>query len=1018
MALHPKIYRRNEGEISDTLIVLIHGLGAPDTTWTNGGFSWIDLLLTDVNIPNIDVAYITYDTAHLSSSILQVVGVKSLKVGFFKKISVNKGPFTSIKTLSQELKRELNTNRVKEYKRIILVGHSMGGLIGIRYLLEEVEHKESHNIKGFVSLATPYNGSSKALYAALIKNLNQHAQIPSLEPNSDFLDDTIRLWQKHLYDINTSYKFFFGTDDTIVTEKSAIPHIVSSKWTGGVPLPGDHSSILHVESHQSTSYVPISEFIKEIIEKEDIEKKKKLHNLKLHSKARCFARWQASGLTKYQAEQFSQQVQYDYAYLEPSKDSPISIIVGEFGIGKSLVADLMFQKLLENIEENLDLPFPIFLKASTDIADFQKYIEKIMFDNMESTEEIHIIIDGMDEVNASLASKILEGVRISTGIWGNLRVVMTSRPIAIFSQLAENKIINKLSQQKSMEIISCLLEQELDVGLISTWPETVKDAISRPLFAILLGTYLKKSDMMVPNSTGDLLVHLMGSSLSNTHINNENSRKLLKHLALLSTDRGNVPIHKNEVTTPDELKPLLDSRLVMERDGLVSFSLPILSQWFAALALADELKSIDDILSQNKMIEYWKYPLIIFITLFNYEKTSKVLPRIVESNPAFASILVHESIASWGLSEDVAPPPVLECGQRIRESMQSWVNGIGSLADNIAPVDSNNNVLPIGVSTDNGGLTASWYSGYKEISEVTDLIGLWQNIDRREWPSIRFARPGKSSNWAWRWTIDELKEKLSTLIKNKALPICSDAIYKETMWLIALTILNKGTLYSKGISLDEIEIVLQERYEDIPNLLIQHNYYDLTLFKEYVSKLKESGISILDSPWPESDLDEYSRGWIWDPYSPERLLERTKSIYEHAIKDYKQLVEVLFPTMKTRLKKYVLFPCVLTGNLEIPIQTNSYNCSPSLDWYLEPLLQHEDSRVEITLNDIDTSKYSFDSTHLERIYCEIKRLRPHSAEWISANQTSQILEVYGATPVTDIVYKWIQSDLKSVYWVK
>jgi pimeloyl-ACP methyl ester carboxylesterase len=133
LALYLKVHNKIENEISDSLVVLIHGLGAPNTTWISNEISWIDLLLNDTNLTSIDVANVTYDTAHLSLGILQAMGIKSLKLSFFNKISVSKGPFTTIETLSQELKRELNTNKVKEYKRIILVGHSMGGLIGIRY---------------------------------------------------------------------------------------------------------------------------------------------------------------------------------------------------------------------------------------------------------------------------------------------------------------------------------------------------------------------------------------------------------------------------------------------------------------------------------------------------------------------------------------------------------------------------------------------------------------------------------------------------------------------------------------------------------------------------------------------------------------------------------------------------------------------------------------------------------------------------------------------------------------------
>lgn len=275
MALNLFLHTKNETP-SDNLVILIHGLGASDNTWVQDGVSWVGLFSSDETLKNLDVAEVTYDTVHLANGLLALMGVKKIKLGLFKSFSVGKGPCTSIDILARELKREIDSKKIKQYKNVILIGHSMGGLVAIRYILEESENNQHHNIIGMISLSTPYNGSSFALYSQLIKSINTHAQVPSLEPNSKFLDETIRLWQKHLDRLNINFKFYFGTEDTIVPENSAIPHIISSKWTGGIPLPGDHSSILKVKDHGSTNYFHISEAVKEIFERAITIKKKML----------------------------------------------------------------------------------------------------------------------------------------------------------------------------------------------------------------------------------------------------------------------------------------------------------------------------------------------------------------------------------------------------------------------------------------------------------------------------------------------------------------------------------------------------------------------------------------------------------------------------------------------------------------------------------------------------------------------------------------------------------------------
>ena len=58
MALTLSLYRKHNSEVGKTLIVFIHGLGAPDTTWNKGKETWKDLVLNDPNLFQIDVAVV------------------------------------------------------------------------------------------------------------------------------------------------------------------------------------------------------------------------------------------------------------------------------------------------------------------------------------------------------------------------------------------------------------------------------------------------------------------------------------------------------------------------------------------------------------------------------------------------------------------------------------------------------------------------------------------------------------------------------------------------------------------------------------------------------------------------------------------------------------------------------------------------------------------------------------------------------------------------------------------------
>jgi predicted esterase len=1024
MALTLTYYPKHKEKQGEILVILIHGLGAADNTWINEETDWINLLLTDPDLPNIDVAMARYDTAHVAFGLLSKLNIKTLKIGTFKKISISQGPFTDIKTLAQELKRELSTKRAQRYKKIIIVGHSMGGLIGIRYILEEIEHNQPLRVKGFISLATPFNGATLAFYNDLFKKIHKHAQIPSLTPNSIFLDDTIRLWKKHEDKLEIDYSFCFGTQDTIVTPESALPHVMSSKWRDSIPLPGDHSTILYAKDHEAPVYKVVSESIQRVLE-EDLQLKKKRQQIldeeECLLKARCLSRWQATGLSREKAIKVFSSIDYDFQDIEPSKQRPLSLVVGDFGAGKSLVADLIYQKWINEARENEDLNIPIYLKASPDISNLKDYIEKIIHQNQGSKEKgVSIIIDGLDEVNASIALQILDEARIIVEAWEGSKILLMSRPMPILLELKETIKLPNLKEDKALELVSMIAERDINIGEIFSWPEVIKDAIKRPLFAILLGLYLMDENFKSPRSTGDLLTHLIQKSISRMGINDEKTKTLLEHLAVLSTDRGNVPVSKHEIGTSEDIALLINTKLVIENNGLLSFALPIFSQWFAAQAILTGVKDITDLTTDLATMEYWKYPLVIFVSFYNHKQVEEKFNKIVEANPAFAAEIVEEGLARWGLSDDIVPPPALESGKRIHTAMKSWIVGIGPLAQLIAPLNKDGNILPLGVSVKGGSIVTSWYRGNKvnqDIMQLPNEIHPFNLNSLRDWPEIRSARPGKHSTWAWRWSLEELQEKLSKLLQKRLLPINSGPILKEELWEFSLKIMKKGSLYNGKLPIDPIYKTIIDLSEETNHVVINNRVYNLLALKREISLMKESGVEFITNPWPGPDLEDNKRRWVWSQYSRERLQYTTSVIYFNAIIAYIQIVEELFPNLKNRLLKYSTFPAIFRGSLFFIPKDDDDSGKPVLSWYLDPLPKDQSIQVLIEISERD-EKDSLVESDLKNLFDKLRTLRPESAGWISAQRCEEVLDIFHPTPVREIVYDWLWNDLKKISWVK
>ncbi|PWK13837.1 esterase/lipase family protein [Tumebacillus permanentifrigoris] len=254
---------RTQEKKGRALAVLLHGLGAPET-WAE----WEPLLAQDPQLADVDVALARYDTAHLVNGLFGgITGVLKL---FKREVTLSREQVTDIATLALELKRELDSREYRHYDKIVLIGHSMGGLVGIHYLLQEIENNVPLRVGGYISLATPFNGAALAQYNKLLEWVNHNVQIQELRPNHKFLDDTIRLWMKHhaVPVMNSvQFRFCYGQTDEIVEATSAIPHVVASRWTGSTPLPGDHGGILSVaDGQQSLAYIQVRDHILDVVD--------------------------------------------------------------------------------------------------------------------------------------------------------------------------------------------------------------------------------------------------------------------------------------------------------------------------------------------------------------------------------------------------------------------------------------------------------------------------------------------------------------------------------------------------------------------------------------------------------------------------------------------------------------------------------------------------------------------------------------------------------------------------------
>ncbi|RDC48452.1 hypothetical protein DVA85_28850, partial [Acinetobacter sp. RIT592] len=230
-----------------SILIFIHGFTSSNETWINSSEkSFPEMLLKEEDIKdNFDMAYFNYFT----------------KLSDFHKTRFSKGVFRSIfkgtsnikknigiKSLSDHLKSAIDIY-CHDYENIILVAHSMGGLISKSYILEELELNKQTNVKLFISLAVPHKGSDWANIGEKLFKSNK--QIIDLNPQSEFLDKINNNWVQSK-DTLPKTVYYYGQYDDIVEEISAVSYQVEKQLK--VACNNDHFNICKPESEDSIVY--------------------------------------------------------------------------------------------------------------------------------------------------------------------------------------------------------------------------------------------------------------------------------------------------------------------------------------------------------------------------------------------------------------------------------------------------------------------------------------------------------------------------------------------------------------------------------------------------------------------------------------------------------------------------------------------------------------------------------------------------------------------------------------------
>lgn len=230
-------------------VVFVHGFTGGDSTWKNSnGERFKDLLLTESDLSEVfDMVEFDYYSKITDIFHADVIQKAISLFGFRPKVRYNR----PIKNLADELRSFIQLN-LDNHEGVVLIGHSMGGLICKEVILSHVRG-EGPEILGYASIAVPHKGSLDSMLFALI-NINSKELVPLNSYNSDLNNR----WVDRKNTLPESV-YIIGQHDQYVPESSGLPF--NSKFLN---IPHDHNSICKPDSKTDSAYKAIQKFLKKI----------------------------------------------------------------------------------------------------------------------------------------------------------------------------------------------------------------------------------------------------------------------------------------------------------------------------------------------------------------------------------------------------------------------------------------------------------------------------------------------------------------------------------------------------------------------------------------------------------------------------------------------------------------------------------------------------------------------------------------------------------------------------------
>ncbi|WP_416959513.1 hypothetical protein [Streptomyces sp. Agncl-13] len=708
------------------------------------------------------------------------------------------------------------------------------------------------------------------------------------------------------------------------------------------------------------------------------------------------------------------------------------VLVAPMGAGKTEEAWCWFEAGLQQAYDDDAVDIPVWLEAYEAARGLEDAVRARLGKDPQS--RCRVVVNDLDHVDPPLARRLVADARQLVEVWPHVAVVATAQP-GLDLASAEVIEIEPWPTRRGVELVQVALGSEPPRQIWT--PETI-ELVQRPLTALALAARL------AAGRTADVSRLQLLQDLPQTIIANRRPAAAsptvwdaLARLAILILQaRG--PVRAAALGNQANVWQLTDTGLVVERDGRLSFALPVFEQHFGAQAIATEAFGIEQA-ADRYSFPAWRYAIASAIATSSRESGREtLLCRLAQANPAALSWAINEIESrdmrtgtrignNVDLTSDRTVSPCsggragasIAAGSQLREAYTALLNGFGPSATALAN-HRDGELMQWGVD-----LTGDWMTLAEHRERTAPPLVALPDFDQVRdlrasgWRSTAFSYPSGEFG-RWRWARARIGKGLEQAVRRRVLATSADSpLTSERMWFLSCFVTSTSgfVLGRQSIPIDEVRKSVAPMMEKVRNSVSSRwqkgrhmvNSADVIWLDAQFARFEGA---VLKCPWPFPDQPMLRHQWRSQGYSPKLAEDLTTRVLVDAVAGYLDLVQTNFSAFGSALGLYSILPVDIRGTITQPPESeDGYPASLSFSWHPNP------NKSSIAVPDIELRTETYPGQW--PLWYAPSGTRPESRTAYHLPMVEDgVLLLGDHRPASNLAYEWLARDLHALGWLE